>query len=170
MSNTPHDTFFARLCGRLDVAADQLRRLVPAELASRLDWSTLRLEPTVTRDDVGRELRSDLVFSVQGPNRRPLLLYVHLEHQRRHEPLMALRMLAYETRIWHGWCELETRRSGTPPRHLPPVVALVVYNGPAPWTAPTQFEDLIRPTEAVLALGPHQESSTSMPQTCGSGS
>lgn len=155
MSNTPHDTFFAQLFGRLDIARDQLPRLVPAKLAARLDWATLRHEPTVTVDQTGHQLRSDLVFSVWGFDGQPVLLFFHLEHQRTAQPLMPLRTHGYGVRIWRGWCELEAHRTGSPPRHLPPIVTIVVYNGTNPWSAPTTLDELIRPREALLLLASH---------------
>ncbi len=42
--NTPHDAFFKRLFGDLEVAADFLRNYLPAEILSRLDLDTLELE------------------------------------------------------------------------------------------------------------------------------
>lgn len=151
----PHDTFFHQLFGRLDVAAAQLRRMVPAPLASRLLWGTLRTLPTVSQDALGTERRSDLVFSVRSRDGEPLLLLLHLEHQRTCPPLMALRMCGYAGRIWQSWVRHERQRTGKPVRTLPALVPAVVYNGASPWHASTSIEGLVRPPSALGDLGPH---------------
>ena len=53
--------------------------------------------------------------------------------------------------------ELDRRRELGPPGHWPPVVAVVLYNGDAPWTAALEMRDLIAavpPVPAVLSSLP----------------
>lgn len=142
MANSPHDTFFKRTFGRLDVAADHFRRVLPPALVRELQWSTLHREPEESHEH-GQELRRDLLFSIRTHGGDPMLLYLHFEHQSSVVPLMALRIVDYEVSALRRWVRAETGRSGARPRHLPRAVAVVLYHGDRAWTAATTIEDLV---------------------------
>ena len=142
MDSDPHDTFFKRAFGRLDVAADHFRRVLPTALVERIDWSTLQREPEETQEH-GRALRRDLLFSVRTVDGEPALLYLVFEHQSTVVPLMALRIVDYEVTTLRRWVRAEKARTGSTPRRLPRVIAMVLYHGRRRWTAPTRIEDLV---------------------------
>ncbi|MEM1349597.1 MAG: Rpn family recombination-promoting nuclease/putative transposase [Myxococcota bacterium] len=60
------------------------------------------------------------------------------------DPLMALRMLEYATMIWRTASREDPTLSKD---ELPPIVPVVLTNGPSPWRAPTDVRELV-------ALGP----------------
>jgi hypothetical protein len=72
-------------------------------------------------------------------------LYLLLEFQSTVDRFMALRMRRYVDEFYEYLLQAEKPR----PRFLPPVFPLLVYNGKRPWTAPTDFAELIFPN-----LGP----------------
>ena len=144
-----HDGFVRTLFAYHEVAIAQLQWLLPARLVQQLDWSTLRHGPTDTANVTGRALRSDVVFEVSTIAGEPLLLHVLLEHQRRDEPVMAFRIVEYQTRIWRHVLD---GADGVVTR-LPPIVAVVLYNGTSPWRAATAIERLA-PAPTEWALGP----------------
>jgi hypothetical protein len=67
-----------------------------------------------------------------------VLVYVLVEHQSSSDPLMAFRMLRYITRIWDRYLDEHPRA-----RQLPPVIPVVVHQGPGQWNSPEQLLDLI---------------------------
>jgi len=60
----PHDLAFRFVFSRVDHARGALSALVGQELADRLQWSTLRLEPGTYVEEALRDSMSDLLFSV----------------------------------------------------------------------------------------------------------
>lgn len=117
--------------------ASQLRAVLPA-VAARLDLTKLT---AISDNFVDEDLtwrHSDLLFTAPLTNGHDA--YVLIEHQSTHDPLMPYRMLRYVTRIWDKY-ELDNPHT----RRLPAVIPLVVYQGPHPWTSPTQLADLIDP-------------------------
>jgi hypothetical protein len=105
-------------------AAGELRSLLPAEVARRIDWSTLQL---LSESFIGPrlgELRADLVFSVKLDG-RAAYFYVLLEHQSTTDRRMPLRMLRYMIQIWDAHLRahadallLPSFRRGPPQRRL----------------------------------------------------
>lgn len=64
------------------------------------------------------------------------MLYLLFEHQTTVNRIMPLRMLGYLSEIWLNHLE-----SGSLP--LPPILPLVLHQGPEPWHVSTNFADLI---------------------------
>jgi hypothetical protein len=62
--------------GRPKRAEAELRAVLPAQVVSAVDWSSLRLEPGSVVDPELRETESDLLFTARLRTGRPLLLYV----------------------------------------------------------------------------------------------
>ncbi|MEN0064352.1 MAG: Rpn family recombination-promoting nuclease/putative transposase [Myxococcota bacterium] len=147
-----HDGFVRRLFAHHDVTVAQLRWLVSPALAAELDWATLRQGPTDTADVTGRARRSDVIFEIRTRRGDPLLLHILLEHQRAPDPLMAFRMVQYQTRIWQAFIDHVGKDTLTA---LPPILPIVLYNGTQAWRAPAAIEDLAR-APASWALGAHQ--------------
>lgn len=143
---TPHDALFQHLLDHADTAEAALASWLPANTSA--DWSTLRPEPTVTRDVFHGERRTDRVFSV-ATRRGRALLHVHAEHQRTVDPLMALRCPEYQLRIVRAW--QRAQRS----TEVPPVLSIVVYHGSREWTAARSYEELVDP-DGPSQLGPYQ--------------
>jgi predicted transposase YdaD len=134
----PHDRFIRYVLEHSERAAALLHTVLPPGFAARVDWSTLRSQPTALVDTAIRETRGDLSFSVRlrGSSRRAFIL---LEHQSRVEGRMAARMRQYVSRLLDRW-EQQHRRT----RHPPLILPVVLYHGPrGPWTAPRRVEELL---------------------------
>lgn len=134
---TPHDSVFRRVLGVPENMASQLRAVLPPEVAARLDLARLVRVPGSFVDETLKWRHSDLLFTapVEG---RDALVYVLVEHQSSSDPLMALRMLRYITRIWDRYLD---EHPGA--RRLPPVIPVVVHQGPGRWNSPQQLLELI---------------------------
>ena len=136
-----HDAFFKSTFAQPDLARSTLQALLPIDVCSRFDWSTLALEPGSFID--GRELRespSDLLFSIRTHESEEALVYALFEHQSTIDFLMAFRLLRYIVRIWERW--LEQHEGAT---KLPVVVPIVFYHAPTPWKAPAELASILVP-------------------------
>jgi predicted transposase YdaD len=134
----PHDLFARYTFGHPERAAAELRAVLPAQVVSQVDWSSLQREPGSVVDPELRETESDLLFSARLRTGQSLLLYVLLEHQSTVDPWMALRMLRYVVRQLERWRQEHPERAV-----LPFIIPLVMYHGPeGAWTAPRRVEDL----------------------------
>jgi predicted transposase YdaD len=134
----PHDLFARYTFGHPERAAAELRAVLPPQVVSEVDWSSLRREPGSVVDPELRETESDLLFTARLHTGRSLLLYVLLEHQSSVDRWMALRMLRYVVRQLEHW-----RQQHPESTLLPAIIPLVMYHGPEDaWTAPCRVEDL----------------------------
>jgi predicted transposase YdaD len=80
---------------------------------------------------------------------RETLLYLLFEHQSSPDPAMPLRLLGYVMEI----LTQHHKAHGFP---LPPVLPLVLHQGPDEWHVSTAFEDLFElPEDLAPALGPY---------------
>ncbi|MCA9538979.1 MAG: Rpn family recombination-promoting nuclease/putative transposase [Myxococcales bacterium] len=139
----PHDAFFKALFGRPAVAADLLRRVLPAPLVAALDLDALEPVSPELIDEELRRNHADLVFrtTLRGGE---VLVFFLLEHQRRPDPMMPWRLLVYMVRIWQRWIATHTEAEGAAPNFLPAILPVVVHNGAHPWTTRRRLSDLIR--------------------------
>ena len=83
-----------------------------------------------------------------------MLVYCLFEHQSRVDPWIVYRLLQYMLHIWQR--EIQ---AGTPPGQLPPIIPLVLHQGPQAWTISCQFVDQLNiPAELKASLVPLQPS------------
>lgn len=145
----PHDGLFKAIFGRPEHTASELRSILPTALVARLDLDRLERVDGSFVDPALRQQHTDVLFRVRL-DQDEALIYVLLEHQSRPDRWMALRMCGYLTRIWSRHVD---QHPGL--RRLPPIVPIVVYQGRAPWTAPTDLVDLIAVDEDTSGLAPN---------------
>jgi len=88
-------------------------------------------------DKTLRTSSSDLVFRL-GFSNEEAYLYLLFEHQSSPEPMMAYRLLKYMVRLWESISKGHNRK-----KKLPPILPLVLYQGKLPWSASTEFVDLV---------------------------
>ncbi|SDT34318.1 Rpn family recombination-promoting nuclease/putative transposase [Jiangella sp. DSM 45060] len=133
----PHDAVFRRVLGEPVNAASQLRAVLPAGVADRLDLDRLARVSGSFVDAALRWRHSDLLFTapVEG---REAFLYVLIEHQSSTDPLMPFRMLRYVVRIWERY--LAEHPDAT---RLPAVIPLVVHHNRRPWSGPADIVDVL---------------------------
>src|SRR5687768_3415913 len=146
MPGNVHDPLFKRTFSTVEHAASILRLLLPPALVARIDWSTLALCPGSFVDEALAERLTDLLFSAALAD-RPALLYLLFEHQSSSEPLMALRMLRYEVKIWDAWLTENPHA-----KRIPAILPVVLHHSPEGWTAAVAFEALLDVDEELLAV------------------
>lgn len=137
MFPTPHDAYFKAVFSQPENAIGEFKALLPPALLAALDWSTARVVPGTFVDPDLTSRHSDLLYEVSLGG-RAAFLYVLFEHQSRVDPLMAVRLLIYISRIWDDWLR---RHEGA--SNVPPVIPLVLYHGKTAWSAATELLDVI---------------------------
>ncbi len=148
----PHDALIKRSFGDVAHAAGELKAVLPSELAAKVDWSTLAIEPQAPIDSHLQLRQMDMLYSVTLDD-HPTLLYTVFEAQRTVDKSMSLRLLIYMARIWDDWM----RNRGT--EWPPPIVPIVLYHGEGRWNRSTQFADLFElPADLAKAMAPHMPS------------
>ncbi|MEZ5301393.1 MAG: Rpn family recombination-promoting nuclease/putative transposase [Verrucomicrobiales bacterium] len=148
--HNPHDHLFKFAFGPPDRARELIATHVGGALGAAIARSAFEPLPN---DFIGPSLdegRCDLLFRIRLPGQEParcLLLQLILEHQRTCPPMMGARIDAYRAA---AWARLLKDDPGL--RLLPPVIAIVFYNGSRPWHAPTEVGELIAtPDDPALA-------------------
>ncbi len=135
-----HDALFRLTFGRQENALGLVRHWLPASVAARLDWSTLRLENPSFVDPPLAALFSDLLFRVEFTEvegkAEPLLIYVLIEHQSTPDPRIAWRMQRYIGAIQNAYLK------ETPTAALPIVFPLLVSNARRPWPHPLDLHSV----------------------------
>jgi hypothetical protein len=140
----PHDTFARAILGRCRDARGWLRHVLPPPLAERVVWGRLRVARGDDVDHRLRERRSDLVYDVPvvdlGGRSRRLTMRVVVEHQRRKDPKIGVRLLDRLVRAWTD----HARDGGL--EDLPLVLPIVLHTGSEAWdagelAAPMRFDN-----------------------------
>jgi len=140
----PHDALFKKTFSEVEHAAAEFRAVLPAELVSRTDFSTLALSPGSYVDEALSGSQSDLLFSVRVSG-KPALLYVLFEHQSSPDKLMPLRLLGYIVRILVRYVDEAKAggdKAGGDTLPLPAVIPVVLHHGKSGWAVATRLEEL----------------------------
>jgi predicted transposase YdaD len=141
----PHDKLVKATFSDLQNARAFFEGHLDPDLASHIDWSSLRLESGSFIDSELSASASDLLYSV-GIEDRPAYLYILFEHQSGNDPLMALRVLTYMVRIW------QTHAKQNPGvGKLPPILPLVLAQDAKPWKSAIRFGALVDVPENLAA-------------------
>ncbi|MEM7354908.1 MAG: Rpn family recombination-promoting nuclease/putative transposase [Acidobacteriota bacterium] len=127
-----------------------LRDFVPGDWVRHLDFESLeKVGASYATDDL-RSRHDDLVWRVRGrPAGRWIYIYLLLEFQRRDEPFMAVRIMAYVALLLQDLIRQLGLGSGDP---LPWVSPIVLYNGHARWKSPTNLGALYPEDAAGLEV------------------
>ena len=117
-------------------------------LAPRLEVDGVSpLDGTFVDDDLTQR-QTDVVLQARLAGRE-VIIYVLIEHQSSVDPLMAVRLHRYQSRIWDRYIRAHPGTT-TAPLILP----AVVYHGSRPWTAPTDLGEVLGlDAETVAELG-----------------
>lgn len=140
MTARPHDALFKSAFEAPASAGALLRELLPRALCDAIAWDTVTGEPGSFVDPALADHHSDLLFSARTRTGDPLLVHLLLEHQSTRDPVMPLRTLTYEARIWGRF------HKDRPGEWLPPIIAVVISHVPGGWTAARSFEELFAPS------------------------
>lgn len=143
-----HDGFFKAVFSQPEHATAFFKSHLPPEITGRIDWPSLALLPGSFIKSSLQQVHADLLFSVRM-GERETLLYLLFEHQSTPDPAMPLRLLGYVMEIFTQ----HHKAHGFP---LPPVLPLVLHQGPDAWHVSTAFEDLFElPEDLAPALRPY---------------
>jgi predicted transposase/invertase (TIGR01784 family) len=116
-----HDKFFRGSMERLEIAKDFFAAHLAPSVLKKIQLDTLMLESSTFIDEVHKELRSDILYSVTVDNKIGYL-YLVVEHQSKPDKLMAFRLLNYVCRIWQRCIDQQRNvrniASGITPRRL----------------------------------------------------
>ena len=141
-----HDNSYKLLFSHAEMVADLLRGFVREPWVNEVDLDTLeRVSGSFVTDDL-RDREDDIIWRVQWRGRW-LYVYLLLEFQSTVDPFMALRIMVY-VGLLHQ--DLVRRKELTDSKLLPPVLPVVLYNGPRPWTAPLDVGELVEPLPGGL--------------------
>ena len=142
-----NDGFFKAVFSQPVCAIAFFKSHLPPAIVARIDWKSLTVLPGSFIKSSLQQIHSDLLFSVRSGDRETLL-YLLFEHQSTPDPAMPLRLLGYvvEILIQHH------KAHGMP---LPPVLPIVLHQGPDTWNVSSAFEDLFDlPDELAADLLP----------------
>ena len=142
------DSAYKSLFSSPRMVEDLLRGFAARGWSERLDFSTLERLPAEFVSDDLRQRRGDGLWRVRFHDATWLYLVVHLEFQSKVDRYMAVRMLVYTGMVYQ---EIVRRRDFGPRGELPPVLPVVLYSGPSPWTAAEDMASLIAPVDEALA-------------------
>lgn len=150
IAHHPHDGLVKRIFTDPETAAVELRQVLPATLCDRLDWGTLRVEPSSFIDPKLKPRHSDILYTVAiaGSERR-ISLYTVLEHQSKPDAKMAARFLVYVGRLYERYIR-QHENSTT----VPMVVPILLYQGPTGWTLPRRLSESLDVPPELLAVFP----------------
>ena len=147
-SASMQDAAYKNLFSHPRMVEDLLRGFAARGWSERLDFSTLERLPAEFVSDDLRQRRGDGLWRVRFHDATWLYLVVHLEFQSKVDRYMAVRMLVYTGLLYQ---DLVRRGKLGPNGELPPVLPVVLYNGPSRWTAAEDVAALIAPAGEALA-------------------
>ncbi|WP_162958720.1 Rpn family recombination-promoting nuclease/putative transposase [Nocardia yunnanensis] len=150
--SNPHDAYFRHVLARPADIAGELRAVLPTEIAARIDWGMLALQPCSFVSQHLRSRYSDLLFRTRLDGQEAFV-YLLVEHQSRPDRMMPLRMMEYLVAIWNRYI-----RDDPDEKMLPAIIPLVVHASPEgrPWLHPTELSELVDIDPATrAALGDH---------------
>ncbi len=125
-----------------------LRDFVPGDWVRQLDFKSLeKVGASYGTDDL-RSRHDDLVWRVRSrKGGRWIYFYLLLEFQSTDEYFMAVRVMTYVGLLYEDLIRRKVLQRGDP---LPTVLPIVVYNGHARWTSPTNVASLMPDVPAGL--------------------
>jgi len=126
-----YDASYKSLFSHPPMVEDLLRGFVPEAWVSEVDFATLeKVSGSYVSDDL-RTREDDLIWRMRLKDDW-LYVYLLLEFQASVDPFMAARVLSYVGLLYQ---DLIKRKELSRAGKLPPVVPLVLYNGPRRWTS-----------------------------------
>jgi predicted transposase/invertase (TIGR01784 family) len=121
-----HDTFFRSSLEQLPIARDFFAAHLTQSILFRIKLDTLKLESGTFIDEAHKELRTDILYSVQIDENKGYI-FLAIEHQSKPDKLMGFRLLNYACRVWQRY--LDQYKGQSKPDKLPVVLPIVIYNG-----------------------------------------
>jgi predicted transposase/invertase (TIGR01784 family) len=142
---TAHDSFFKRVLSEPALAAAFLRDHLSPDIAGLLGPEPPETVPGSFIDEELRQHHSDLLFRIQLRTGADAFAYVLMEHKSSPDPGARLQLLRYVVRILTNWYDQNQQQLP-----LPPVLPLLVHQGPEGWKLSCEFLDLFGPVAEPL--------------------
>jgi len=141
-----HDAFFKQALSDPMLAGTFLREHLPAEVADLLGPEPPELVPGSFVDEDLRQHHSDLLLRVhlKGGNHEAYA-YVVIEHKSSPDPGARLQVLRYVVRVLVQCYDQNNQQLP-----LPPVLPVLVHQGPEGWKLSCEFADLFGPVDEAL--------------------
>lgn len=139
----PHDKIVKKILSHPETARDILTLYLPQEILSIIDLNHLKLQKDSFIDDEHRANATDLLFKTSCKNKDGYI-WILLEHQRKSDYWMPLRLFKYMGLIW------DHVRKSSQSKYLPFIYPLVIYNGDTPYTHSRSLVDLIEPEDSKI--------------------
>jgi predicted transposase/invertase (TIGR01784 family) len=143
--NNVHDAFFKHVFSDPKLASMFLREHLPPELAELLGSEPPQTIPGSFVDEDLKQHHSDLIFSVPLKNGTPAFAYVLVEHKSTPDRGARLQLMRYIARMLSQWYEQHDKQLP-----LPPVLPLLVHQGPPDWSESVEFLDLFGPISDLI--------------------
>jgi predicted transposase YdaD len=138
---TQHDTGYKLLFSHPEMVRDLLTGYMPGEWLQEADFTTLERVNASYVSESERQRHDDMVWRLKV-GKQWVWVYLLLEFQSEPDPWMALRMMVYVGLLSQHLIREGELHEGL----LPPVVPIVLYNGAAPWKAPTDVAHCYGPS------------------------
>jgi len=144
MSKNIHDEYFKHTFGHPKTVAGFLRGALSKKLLAELDLSTLHKKDRSFLPIKYRGSRhADLLYAVNKKDGTEICLFLHLEHQSKHDKLMPVRIMEYHTAIIRAYLEEGYKK-------VPPILTFVFYHGKEEWESATSIADIFTDFELYL--------------------
>ena len=98
--SSPHDEFFKKIMGRVEITRTYIKHYLPAEIVSRMDLDTLEVDIEGYVDDDLKPYFSDVVATVQLTDGQPSDVYILFEHKSGLDRAARLQLLKYKVQKW----------------------------------------------------------------------
>jgi len=134
----PHDKLVKRLLSNPETAKDILSLYLPPQVVALVDLNNLSLERDSFIDDEHRAFAVDLLYKTTFDGEEGYL-WILLEHQRKDDPWLPVRIFKYMATIWD-----HIRKTGKS-THIPLIFPVILYNGDRPYSHTLTFKDMIEP-------------------------
>lgn len=135
-----HDTSYHALFSNPELVEDLLLNFVDEDFIRQFNFATLRRENTKLLSRTLKKRESDIIYSLETKDGLSTYLYLFLEFQSSADKWMPVRIAAYISLFYQ---QLEKEKRLTHRGLLPPVFALVLYNGKSTWRYATTLRHLI---------------------------
>jgi hypothetical protein len=132
-----HDAFFKQVLSDSELAGKFLREHLPPDVADLLGPDPPEPVPGSFVDEELRQHHSDLLFRIQLKAGHGALAYVLMEHKSSPDRGARLQLLRYVVRMLTEWYDQNEQQLP-----LPPVLPLLVHQGPRGWIFSCEFAEL----------------------------
>lgn len=140
-----HDAFFKQVLSDPVLAGTFLRDHLSPDMVDLLGPELPEPLPGSFVDEELRQHHSDLLFRIQLKAGGDAFAYVLMEHKSSPDPGARLQLLRYVVRILVHWYEQNQQQLP-----LPPLLPLLVHQGPDGWEFSCEFADLFGPVPEPL--------------------